>query len=235
MADAPAAPGSTVERNKVWYLQRNRLFTDTVDGGVERYEHLFTIVEFPRRTQIFDQGDPGRVVYFVKRGAVRIARLTEDGKEVTVAVLGPGDLFGEEVLFAPQPRTTIAVAIDDVLLCTAKADDLFHVLRDDPRMALNVAKVLSERLGDAVSTMEDLAYARISDRLMHLFRRLAGEHGSPVAGGSRIDVRLTHADIASLVGSTRETVSHEMTQLVKTGRIRLDGRAIVVPTGESLG
>ncbi|GAC1429553.1 MAG: Crp/Fnr family transcriptional regulator [Candidatus Velthaea sp.] len=230
MAEVPAA--TAADRNKVWYLQRNRLFIDTVDADVESNQHIFTVVEHPRRTLIFDQGDPSRLVYFVKRGSVRIARLTEDGKEVTVAVLGPGDLFGEETLFGNEPRTTVAIAVDDVLLCTAQAEALFHMLRNDPRLALNVAKVLSERLGDAVATMEDLAYAKIPDRLMHVFRRLALEHGTTVEDGLRIDVRLTHADIASLIGSTRETVSLEMTALVRAGRLRLDTRNVIVPKGE---
>jgi len=230
MADVPAA--SAVDCNKVWYLQRNRLFIDAVDGDVESNAHIFTVTEYARKTLIFDQGDPSKLVYFVKRGSVRIARLTEDGKEVTVAVLGPGDLFGEETLFGNAPRTTVAIAVDDVLLCTAQADALFHMLRNDPRLALNVAKVLSERLGDAVATMEDLAYAKIPDRLMHVFRRLALEHGTTVEDGLRIDARLTHADIASLIGSTRETVSLEMTALVRAGRLRLDNRNVIVPTGE---
>jgi CRP/FNR family transcriptional regulator len=97
-------------------------------------------------------------------------------------------------------------------------------------LALNVAKVLSERLDDARTTMEDLAYARVGDRIEHLYRKLAAEHGVAVDGGLRVDVRLTHADIASLVGSTRETVSLELAKLVERGRLRHAGRAIVVPT-----
>ncbi len=217
------------EQNKVWYLKRNRFFIDTDAAGVEQFEHLFTIVEYPRRALIFDHGDPTRVVYFIKRGAVRIARLTEDGKEVTVAVLGPGDLFGEESLFGDAPRSTVAVAIDDVLLCTSKAEDLFTVLRSDPHLAMNVAKVLNERLGDAIATMEDLAYANVPDRIMHLLGRLADEHGVPAPGGITLDVRLTHADIASLIGSTRETVSLELANLARAGRIAYDGKLITLP------
>jgi CRP/FNR family cyclic AMP-dependent transcriptional regulator len=232
MAKAPAEPATDTDRNKVWYLQRNRLFVGAVDDPIEKNEHIFTIVAYPHRTMIFDQGDSARVVYFIKKGAVRIARMTEDGKEVTVAVLGPGDLFGEEMIFANAPRSTVAVAIDDVLLCTAQADALFTLLSSDPALALNVAKVLSDRLGDAEATMEDLAYAKVGDRLMHLFRRLANEHGMRVEDGVRIEVRLTHADIASLVGSTRETVSLELAQLVKAERLRFDDRHAIVPHTE---
>jgi CRP/FNR family transcriptional regulator len=217
------------DANKVWYLRQNRLFADTGENGVAEAEHIFTMCEMDRGTRVFELGDTSRIVYFIKRGSVRIARLTEDGKDVTVALLGPGDLFGEEVLFGDQPRTTIAIVMEDSLLCTSRADDVFALLTRDPALALNVARLLSDKLDAARSTMEDLAYARVADRIEHLYRKLAAEHGVPVPGGTKVAMRLTHADVASLVGSTRETVSVEIAKLVEAGRLRQSGRSIVVP------
>jgi CRP/FNR family transcriptional regulator len=217
------------ETNKVWYLKQNRLFEDVPDQDVEENEGLFVMKTFARKALVFDESDPSRTVYMVKRGAVRLARLTEDGKEVTVAVLGRGDLFGEESIFSDRPRTTFAVALDDTLLCMARADDLFAMLESQPKVALNVAKVMSERLVELQSTVEDLAYARLSERLVNLFNRLAIEHGRPVEGGVEITIRLTHADLASLVGSTRETVSLELARLIRSGRLRQNGHAVIVP------
>ncbi len=221
-----------LESNKIWFLRQNRLFAQAADQSILNCEHLFHTGIFPKRALVFDQGDPTRLVYLIKRGKVRIARLTPDGKEVTVAVLGAGDLFGEETLFGEATRTTVAVCIEETLLCTARADDLFALLSSDSNLALNVAKILSERLGDASATMEDLAYARVTDRIMHLFARLAVEHGVEQHDSVVLNVKLTHADIASLVGSTRETVSLEMSHLARAGRIRMDGRAIAIPKTE---
>jgi CRP/FNR family transcriptional regulator len=230
---SPEPPGGgDDDANKVWYLRRNRLFMEATDAGVVSSEHLFTMCEMARGTRVFDQGDTTRIVYVVKRGAVRIARETPDGKDVTVALLGAGDFFGEETLFDDRPRTTIAVVVEDALLCTVRADDLFALLSRDPALALNVAKLLSGRLDDARATMEDLAYARVGDRIVHLYRKLAAEQGVPVADGTRVELRLTHADVASLVGSTRETVSVEIGKLVDAGRLRVDGRAVIVPSGD---
>ncbi len=215
--------------NKVWYLRQNRLFEAANDEAIDGGDRIFTTCVYPKKSMIFDQGDPTRVVFLIKRGKVRITRLTADGKEVTVAVLGAGDMFGEETLFDEAPRTTHAVCIEESLLCTAKADDLFALLSRDPNLALNVAKILSDKLVDASATMEDLAYAKIPDRIMHLFERLAGEHGVPIDAGTLIDVRLTHADIASLIGSTRETVSLEISKLAKAGAIVYDGKSIILP------
>lgn len=226
--DTVTADTGAAESNKVWYLRQNRIFGGALDADVERHAPLFKIVAYPRKAAILDLGDTERVVFFVKRGVVRIARLTEDGNEVTLALLGPGDLFGEEMLFASGPRTTVALALDDVLLCTARADDLLALMQTDAAMALNVAKTMNERLGDAHTMMEDVAYARIPDRIMHALQRIASEYGEPDPAGTRITIRLTHAELASIVASTRETVSLELSRLTARGLIAMDGRHIVV-------
>jgi len=207
--------------NKVFYLKNNRLFSGA-DDRVDETAHIFTTVLYPPKTAIFEQGDSTRLVYLVKRGNIRISRITPDGKEITVAILGAGDIFGEETLFAKGQRTTIATTVGEALVCTARADDLFELLSRDPELALNVAKIVHDRLDDASATIEDLAYAKVADRLIHLFERLAAEHGVETAEGTRIDVRLTHADIASLIGSTRETVTVELANLARDRRLRSD-------------
>jgi CRP/FNR family transcriptional regulator len=218
----------TIE-NKVWYLKRSRLFERATDDAIAGYEHLFTQITYPKRTIIFEQGDVGRLVYMVKIGRVRIARATEDGKEITIAILGPGDLFGEEVVFSDDVvRSTFATCLDDSLLCTARADDLFGLLTRHPLLALNVAKYLNEQRDDALAIAEEFAYLKVPDRLMKLLERLVADHGAQTPEGGLIDVRLTHADIASLIGSTRETVSSLLAQFVRDGRIAMRGRQIVL-------
>jgi CRP/FNR family transcriptional regulator len=221
------------ETNKVWYLKQNRLFEESADDDVTRFADLFTMQTFPRKALIFDQYDPARTIYLIKTGTVRIARITPDGKEVTIAVLGKGDLFGEEALFADRPRTTFAVVVDEALLCMSRAEDLVELLNHEPKMAMNVANLMSDRLLELTATVEDLSYARLSDRLVHLIERLAIEHGKPCEGGIELTIRLTHADIASLVGSTRETVSLELARLIRAGRLRQKGQALVVPAQAS--
>lgn len=215
--------------NKVWFLKRSRLFERATSETVANSEHLFTQTIYPNRSLIFEQGDIGRLVYLVKTGKVRIARVTEDGKEITIAILGPGDLFGEELLFCEAVRSTFATCLEDSLLCMARAGDLYGLLTRHPVLAINVAKYLQEQRDDAMSIVEDLAYLKVPERLLKLFERLALEFGVVSTGGTLIDVQLTQANIASLVGSTRETVSLEMMHLARDGRIEMRGRRILIP------
>jgi CRP-like cAMP-binding protein len=221
------APESIGE-NKIWYLKKNRLFANAPDDTVVEGAEIFTMQLLPKRATLFDQGDATKVVFLIKTGRVRIARNTADGKEVTVAILGPGDMFGEDALFNGMERTTIATCIEETLVCKAHADDLFGLLTGNAALALNVAQMLSDRLGDASATIEDLAYAKISDRLVHLFDRLAGELGRSTDDGTFLDVRLTHQEIAAMIGSTRETVSLELNALVRAGHIKQEGGYITV-------
>jgi CRP/FNR family transcriptional regulator, cyclic AMP receptor protein len=164
---------------------------------------------------------------------VRISRTTSDGKEITMAVLGDGDLFGEEVMFTSEvARTTQATCLEDSYLCMSRMQDLYGIMSRNPLVALNIAKYLQEQRDDARTAVEEIASLKVTDRLMRLFERLAEDHGSSAARGTRVDVRLTHAQIASLVGSTRETVSLELSQLVKGGRLSVEGHHFVLPEPE---
>ena len=206
--------------NKVWYLKRSRLFSEAGDDVVRECEHYFTQVFFKRRQPVFDQGDSGRLVYLVKSGRVRIARATENGSDLTIALLGPGDLFGEEVAFHEVVRTTFAVCLED--------KDLFALITRHASLAVNIARYVGEQRDQALSIAEDLAYLKVPERLTRLLEHLAAEHGKPSDDGILIDMNLTHADIASLIGSTRETVSLQLKRLENEGRIRIARRKIIL-------
>jgi len=158
-------------------------------------------------------------VYLVKEGRIALSRVLENGKQITIAVLAAGDVFGEEGIFGIVTRKTQATTVDSALICTARAEDLFSLMSRQPTLSLNMARYLHEQRDEAVSAMEGMAYLKVSERLSRLMQRLADEHGIVEGSDVRIDLPLTHADIASLIGSTRETVSVEMARLVKLGTV----------------
>jgi CRP/FNR family transcriptional regulator len=219
---------TTTDENKILFLKKSRIFERATDEVVSGCEHLFVQKIYPAGTVLFEQGDAARMVYLVKQGRVRIARRTAEGKEVTISILGPGDIFGEEVVFTQVTRTSVATCLEESLVCMARANDVFGLFLRHPVLALNVAKYLREQLDEALSVTEDVAYLKVTDRLTRLLDRLAAEHGKRVEDGILLDVRLTRAEMASLIGSTRETVSVRIASLVREGRVRLQGRFIVL-------
>jgi CRP/FNR family cyclic AMP-dependent transcriptional regulator len=216
--------------NAVWYLRQHPLFDGTTDAVVRECMHLFVQRTYEPDSVLFEQGDAARVVYLVKRGKVRITRMNADGKDITLAILGPGDIFGEELVFHENVvRTTQAKVIEQAYLCLSRMQDLFAILAGHPIIAINVARYLQGQRDAAVSAVEDLAFLKVPERIVRLFERLGHDHGLADVNGTRIDVHLTHADIASLVGSTRETVTFELGRLVRAGRILSSDGYFVLP------
>ncbi|MBC5825123.1 MAG: Crp/Fnr family transcriptional regulator [Candidatus Eremiobacteraeota bacterium] len=226
MSDIPAA--QALPENKVWFLRRTKLFECSGDVLIGA-RHLFTLKVYPRRTLLFDVGDDSRLVYFIKSGRIRISRRTSDDREIAIAILGPGDILGEEALFGQMNRTTIATCIEESLVCTSRADKLYELMSTRPAFALNFALYSSQRRSDAISVMEDIAFLPVSERLVKLFERLAYDFGVLVTSGIKLDVRLTHVDLAALIGSTRETVSLELSKLAKNGRVHISGGKFIIP------
>jgi CRP-like cAMP-binding protein len=214
--------------NKIWYLKQSRLFDRASDETIANCEHLFIQQLYKKGATLFQQGDEARFVYLIKRGTVRIAKRTLDDRDVTVAILGVGCIFGEEVVFSAVERTTIAICMTDALLCMARAEDVYGLMTRFPTLAVNVAKYLLEQRDDALAVAEDVAFLTVPERLMRLFERLSQEYGQQVVDGTLLNIRLTHADLASLIGTTRETVSAKLPQLVRDGHIRFEDRAIVI-------
>ena len=216
--------------NAFRYLRQHPLFDGTSDAVVRDCVHLFVQRTYEPHSVLFEQGDAARIVYLVKRGKVRITRMNADGKDITLAILGPGDIFGEELAFHEQiARTTQAKVIEEAYLCFSRIQDFCAILSGHPIIAINVARYLQSQRNAAVSAVEDLAFLKVHQRIVRLFERLSHDHGHLDLKGTRIDVHLTHADIASLVGSTRETVTLELGRLARAGRILSINGYFVLP------
>jgi len=175
---------ATPPENGVWYLRRTKLFDcsgDILSGA----RHLFSLAIYPKRFSLFEVGDDSRLVYFIKSGRIRLSRLMTGNREIAIAVLGPGDIFGEEALFGQMNRTTVASCIEESLICTSRADKLFELVATRPVFALNLARYSSRRHGEALSTIEDLASLSVAQRLVKLLESASRMRISPRSLGAR--------------------------------------------------
>jgi CRP/FNR family cyclic AMP-dependent transcriptional regulator len=197
--------------------------------------HLLVQRIYAAKTVIFSQGEPARHMYLVMSGKVRISRTTVDGNRITLAILGGGDIIGEEVVLAKSgEHANEATFIDEGVLSVLRTQDLFSIFSQYPIVAINIARYLSEQREAANAAVEDLAYLKVADRITRLFGRLSKHFGVAETRGARIDVRLTHADIASLVGSTRETVSVVLRDLITQGKIEMHKGQYLLPASKQV-
>ncbi|WP_018131542.1 Crp/Fnr family transcriptional regulator [Effusibacillus pohliae] len=182
----------------------------------------------PKRNYIFTPDEPSNSVYLLKSGRVRISRLSDTGKHFTLVILEPGAIFGESAIFGDQPRKYYAEALDDAHICKIDKLEFEKIIARNPMVSLRLAQIVERRLEEAQEQMENLVFYDVQTRLARLLLKLADLHGERVPGGVKIGIRLTHEDLASLIGSTRETTSKILNEFKAAGHIAVVKRHIVL-------
>lgn len=205
--------------------------------GAERLADVEAIAQrrrFRRGEVLFHRGDPGAMLYVLLTGRVRIYSPSEDGSEVVLAILGPGEFFGELSLLDGQPRSASAQAIEDCEALVIGRDDFHRFLRQHPSASIAVLGVLSRRLRRTDELLEDAAFLDVPGRLAKRLIELVETHGERVDDGLLIRLRLTHAELAAMVGATRESVTKAMKRFARAGLLASHGHYVVVRSPEAL-
>lgn len=171
---------------------------------------------------VFMKGDPGTTLMAVLRGRVRISCFAADGREIVLAVLDPGEVFGEIALIDGGERTADAVALEDAELLVLHRRDFLPLLQGNPGVALRLLEILAARLRRTDQQIED-NYLPLRPRLAKRLLFLADNYGKPVDNGVQIAIRLPQTLLASMVGTTREAVNKQLgefraARLIEMGR-----------------
>lgn len=221
--------------NKVWYLERSLIFRGVPREEIAKYAHLFHERDYNPKEIVFSEGDLGDAVYLLKTGHVRLYRATEDGKELTLTILGPGDVFGELALFEESQRQTFAECLDAAHICAASVEDFTRLMAHKPQLTMMVAHEIARRQQNMETRIAGLAYGSVHLRLMHALRHLAREHGEQLQSDEvRIPVRLSHQELAQLIGTSRETCTIELGKLQLAGLVRFDEDRYLIVKPERL-
>jgi CRP-like cAMP-binding protein len=210
-------------------LKRVPLFNDLSEAEVSRFADITREREYPKNSVILFEDDPGDALYIVSTGQVKVVLIGEDGREVILSVLGDGDFFGEMSLIDDEPRSAHVIAMKDSQLLVLRRDDFQSRLEEQPKIALKLLRVLVQRLRRADEKIGGLVLLDVNGRVAQLLLDLAEESGGP-----KITRRLTHHTIAQMIGSSRETVSRAMRELVERGTIDVSRREITIKNAEAL-
>ena len=204
-------------------LQKVPLFSQLGPADLQRVLDLARERAYPKNSVILFEDDPGDALYVVKDGQVKVVLIGEDGREVILSVLGPGEFFGEMALIDDEPRSAHVIAMDDSALLVLRREDFQGLLAETPAIALSMLRELTRRLRRVDEKVGSLVLLDVNGRVASLLLELSQE-----AGGDRITRRLTHHTIAQMIGSSRETVSRTMRELVDKGFIEVSRRDIVI-------
>mgnify|MGYP000004553601 CR=1 FL=1 len=188
----------------------------------------------PRGGVIFSEGEPGDRMYVILDGKVKLGQTSPDGRESLLAVLGPGEVFGELSLFDPGPRTATATAVTDTVVVGLGHADLRPWLTGRPEVAEALLQALAQRLRRTNEALADLVFSDVPGRVAKQLLELADKFGQPGPDGVLVHHDLTQEELAQLVGASRETVNKALADFTSRGWIEVDQRQVLLMDMERL-
>jgi len=211
------------------------LFSRLDHASLEKLSGIACKRRYGRGSHIFLEGDPGGFLLIIAEGQVKIHKVSEDGREKTLAILEAGDFFGEMSVFDGAPRSASAQALSDCEVLIIDREPFLALLKTTPGLAADVALALVERLRRTNDDLERLAFRDARGKVVEALLQLAEAHGERVACGLRLKVKLTHQELANYAGVTRETVTRVLAELGEAGLVTVDrGRRLVIRDEEAL-
>ncbi|UCE05153.1 MAG: Crp/Fnr family transcriptional regulator, partial [bacterium] len=210
------------EQNRLWYLKKFNLFETMTEEEMESLNEVVVDNEVKKKQPVYLAGDPSENIYFLKEGRLKITRLDESGKEFTLTLLAPGEIFGELGLFDDSPRETSAVALEDSIICMMRRNDFEKYTAQKPELSLKLSKLMGLRLRQIENRIEELLFRDVPSRLARLLLRLVDLHPRETKHGLRINIKLSQQELANLIGATREMTSSVLNSFRRDSIINIE-------------
>ncbi|MFN0197031.1 MAG: Crp/Fnr family transcriptional regulator [Planctomycetaceae bacterium] len=213
---------------KHWYIKNCRLFERLTPSQIQLLERVSTLRHFPKNSSIYLPADRGDGALLLTSGRVKIGHLTEDGKEAVLAYIEPGELFGELSLIEDASREESAEAILPSLVVFIPAQALQNLMAQSPYLSLGISRLIGFRRKRIERRLKSLLFRSNRHRLVHLLLELIEQYGKPTTNGTLLGIRLSHQDLANVIGSTRETVTMLLGTLQSEGLLTISRQKIIV-------
>ncbi|MBB2991727.1 CRP-like cAMP-binding protein [Mycolicibacterium iranicum] len=192
------------------------------------------LVRLRAGNEIFAEGDGDARLYLIEDGRVKVGRHDPDGRECLFTILGPGEVFGEESVFDPGPRSSSATAMTDVVALAVGRASLMNLTLANPQIAQSLLRILARRIRWTSGNITDTVFADVAARVAKHLLGLAQRFGRQEDGAMRVPMNLTQQQFAHLVGSSRESVNKVLCDFTERGWIRLGTDSILIRESEPL-
>ncbi|MFC8687357.1 Crp/Fnr family transcriptional regulator [Brevibacillus porteri] len=214
-----------IEKEK--FLSRINLFQSLSEAELALLEPATPMEVVKRGTMISSPHLKQKRLYLIKAGKVRLYKLSADGKELTIDLLGTGHVFGEIGSFTISPTNMYAEAWEDSVICSIDKGQFEELMLEKPRLALHFIEIVSNRLQEVEEMMELMAYGSVRQRLVYLLGRLCEKYGGECQTDTpewiELAVNLTHQELATMMGCIRETVTETLHELTVEGMVKKAG------------
>ena len=215
---------------KHWFLKRCQLFERLSAAELAQLESQSRCRRFDAGAVVYLPADQADAVLALTQGRVKICHPTPDGKETILAFIEPGEIFGEMCLFSTTDREELAIAVEASTIVLIPRDVLQSLVDRHAELALSVTRLVGFRRQRIERRLKHLLFHAHRERLIHLLLELAETYGVKQNSDIEIRIKLSHQDLAGLIGSTRESVSTTLGELQAAGLVRL-GRGKLTITG----
>jgi CRP/FNR family cyclic AMP-dependent transcriptional regulator len=212
----------------LWYLKRCDLFERLIPEQIQRIESRCRIRKVARNEPIYLPADCADGVILLAAGRVKLCGYTPDGKQSILAFIEPGEIFGELAIFEPGDRDEYAEAVLASTLLLIPADEMLRAIEEHPAVSLGVTKLIGLRRRRIERRLKYLLFHSNRERLVHLLLELVEQYGKPTTEGLELGIKLSHQDLANIIGATRETVTVTLGELQAGGFVRLGRQKVTV-------
>jgi CRP-like cAMP-binding protein len=220
-------PSSPRKTDGLESLRTIPLFASVSDEDLASIASLLIERNFPKHKTVVEEGLSGDYMYVIQKGRVKVTKLSGDGREKILEMLGEGSFFGEMSLLDTAPRSASVKALTDVRILALARNDFLNVLSRSPDLALAVIRELTRRLRQQDEQASSLSFQRVKQRTQGLLMRLAREDSR--LPDRRATPALTHQQIADMIGTSRETVTRAVKGLKEEGWLAQEGKHYLVP------
>jgi len=220
---------------KLGLLRELELFSGLSEVDIAAIGHAATMTQCHPRQVIMSPEDPPDRIHILKAGKVRVYRITPDGKQLTLDIFDKGTILGDMRLLG-QDRVPEAYAetIDAAVICTITPDELRRLIQRYPIIGVNIINFLSRRLQEAERELEAMAYQRVGQRLARKLVDLAQRFGVETVRGTLIQARLTQQELAEMIGTTRETLAHTLSDFRRRDLLDTEHHSVLIRDAERL-
>ncbi len=218
----------------LWHLSDLELLSDLGPEGMQTLEQASQKLTFDAGETVFRPAAEPKSVYLLMEGAVRIYRLSDKGAEATLGYVKPGEVFGELTAVTDLARESYAEAAASSIVWRLPIDLFREMLGAKPGLAQHVSQQLGTRLKSIERRVEGLVFHDARNRLASILHELADHFGIQKESGVEIDGDFTQAELATLVGCTRQTLNQALHELEAQGLLQMRRRRVILPDPEKL-
>ncbi|HVA45680.1 MAG TPA: Crp/Fnr family transcriptional regulator [Pirellulales bacterium] len=213
---------------RLWHLKHCGLFERLNTVELAELEARARAKVFPPRTFVYSPRDAADSVLLLADGRARLVSLNDDGKQTILAFLEPGDLFGELAVAGVGSREEYAETLAASTVVEIPREALESLMSRHAPLSLAITKLIGLRRRRIERRLQHLLFRSSRDRLVHLLLELAGDYGQASPDGTRIGLKVSHQDLADVIGTTRESVTLRLGELQREGLVKVVRRTIVL-------